>query len=314
MTASSPSPLAVAVVSFNTRELLEACLASVQRAGAAEIIVVDNGSTDGSVELIRERFPEIRLIVQEENRGYGRAADAAIADASRPYVLLLNSDTLLAPGAADALALDLDEHPRAAVVGPRLANADGSLQRSAYPFPSAWDTFLGETGLHLAVRRIPGLRELFLRTWSHNRPRRVPWVLGAALAIRRSAFLEIGGFDERFFMYGEDVDLCRRFADAGWEVRYSPVTTIVHLGGGSTRRHEQAMRREFLASKRAYLLRHDSRRAGRVLAVFRVVIRARTVRDRIRLLFARDADERHRLEALIAGQRALLAEHELWRT
>lgn len=314
MNGVSGLPMSVAVVNFNTREVLESCLTSVIAAGSEETVVVDNGSTDGSVELIRGRFPSVRLIVNEVNRGYGAAGNQAVAACSLPAVLLLNSDTILAPEALHALGSYLARHPRVAVVGPRLLNADGSLQRSAYPFPSAADTLLGETGLHLLVRRLPLLRERYWRTWSHDAARRVPWVLGAALAIRRTAFAAVGGFDEEFFMYGEDVDLCRRLHDAGFEIHSAPVTTVTHLGGASTGKRPAAMRREFLVSKRRYLLRHESARsAARLLGVLRAIAAARMVRDRVRLWMARSADERERLHRSLAGWKAVLAERALWR-
>jgi GT2 family glycosyltransferase len=275
--------------------------------------VVDNGSTDGSIELVRERFARVRLLVSQRNRGYGAAANAAIEACETPAVLVLNSDTRLEPEALTTLGRYLDEHPRAAVVGPRLVNADGSLQRSTYPFPSAGDTLLGETGLHLVVRRIPWLRERSWRTWSHDRACQVPWVLGAALVIRRSAFEAVGGFDEAFFMYGEEVDLCRRLAAAGFEVHYAPVTSVVHLGGASTAARAQAMQREYLLSKRRYLTGHEPRpRARRVLFVLRAIVFARLVRDSARLLAA-GGGERRRMRAAVAGWRQLLGERELWR-
>jgi GT2 family glycosyltransferase len=306
--------LAVAVVSFNTRDVLESCLDSVLAARPSKTVVVDNGSTDGSVELVRERFAGVRLLTSERNRGYGAAANAAIEAADTPAVLLLNSDTLLEPEALTTLGRYLDEHPRAAVVGPRLVNADGSLQRSTYPFPSAGDTLLGETGLHLVVRRVPWLRERWWRTWSHDRACQVPWVLGAALVIRRSAFEAVGGFDEGFFMYGEEVDLCRRLTGAGFEVHFAPVASVVHLGGASTAARAQAMQREYLVSKRRYLTRHESRpRARRVLFVMRAIVFGRLLRDAARLRLVRGS-KRGRMRAAVAGWRQLWQDRELWRS
>ncbi|MFL5841855.1 MAG: glycosyltransferase family 2 protein [Thermoleophilaceae bacterium] len=305
--------LAVAIVSFNTRALLESCLESVLAAHPAQTVVVDNGSTDGSIELVRDRFAGVQLLTSERNRGYGAAANAAIAACDAPAVLLLNADTLLEPQTLTALGRYLDEHPDAAVVGPRLVNADGTLQGSAHPFPSARDALLAESGLHLVVRRLPWLRERSWRTWSHDRARQVPWVLGAALAIRRGPFEAVGGFDEAFFMYGEEVDLCRRLASAGFEVHFAPVATVVHLGGGSTAAHAAAMEREYIVGQRRYLTRHESRpRARRVLLVMRAIVFARLLRDAARLRLARGS-ERRRLRAAVAGWRQMVRERELWR-
>jgi GT2 family glycosyltransferase len=193
-------------------------------------------------------------------------------------------------------------------------NADGSLQRSAYPYPSARDILLGESGMHLLLRRVPFLRERSYRTWSHTTARWVPWVLGAALAIRRSAFDAVGGFDARYFMYGEEVDLCRRLARAGFETHFAPVTTVVHLGGASTGKRSAAMRRELLISRRRYLLRHESpRAAARVLRALRTIVAARLTRDALMLLLARDPARRMRLRSSMASWRELLAERGLWR-
>lgn len=305
--------LAVAVVSFNTRGVLESCLESVLAARPAETVVVDNGSTDGSVEMVRERFAGVRLLICERNRGYGAAANAAIEACESPAVLLLNSDTRLEPDALTTLGRYLEEHPRAAVVGPRLVHADGSLQRSTYPFPSAGDTLVGETGLHLLVGRIPWLRERVLRTWSHDRPLLAPWVMGAALAIRRSAFQAVGGFDEAFFMYGEEIDLCRRIGAAGFEIHYAPVTTVVHLGGASTAANAQRMRRERMVGGRRYLIRHESRRrTQRALGVLRAIVFARLVRDGVRMRLAREAQRRGQLRSAVAEWRELFRERELW--
>src|SRR5262249_11131009 len=150
------------------------------------------------------------------------------------YVLLLNSDTLLAPGALAALAQYLDAHPRAAIAGPRLRNADGSLQPSCHPFLGTMQSFLEKSVVARALARLPVVRDHYLLVnSSHAAPRVVPWVLGAALAIRRSAFDQVGGFDESFFLYAEEVDLCYRLKAAGWEVHFAPVTDVVHVGGAS---------------------------------------------------------------------------------
>jgi N-acetylglucosaminyl-diphospho-decaprenol L-rhamnosyltransferase len=315
VSAADALALAVAVISYETRAELERCLESVVAGDPVEVVVVDNGSTDGSAELVRSRFPSVRLIVNERNTGYGAAANQAIAATSADAVLLLNSDTIAHPEAMAVLGRHLLEHDRAAVVGPRLENLDGTLQRSAYPFPSAADAFLGESGLHLAVRRVPRLRDRFLRTWSHDRSRAVPWVLGAALAIRRSAFDAVGGFDEDFFMYGEEVDLCRRLAGAGFEVRYEPAATVRHAGGASTAKRAESMRREFVVSKRRYLSRHERPgAAARLLMVLRAAAAARLLRESIRIALARDPRDRARRRRAAAAQWALLSERELWRT
>jgi GT2 family glycosyltransferase len=313
MATSAPLAMGVVVVSFNTRDVLERCLHSVIAATPVETVVVDNGSSDGSAELVRTHFPSVRLIVNQENLGYGGGANQGIAACSAPGVLLLNSDTLLAPDALGALGGYLAERPHVAVLGPKLVSPDGSPLRSAYGYPSATETLLIESGLHLVVRRVPLLRERFYVTRSHTSARRVPWVLGAALAIRRSAFEAVGGFDTTYFMYSEEVDLCRRLEDRGFETHFAPVTRVVHLGGASTGKQASALQRELYLSRRRYLLRHKSpRSAARVLCVLRTAARARLLRDATLLRLTRDPGRRQRLRDSVASWRALLRERSLW--
>lgn len=314
MTPVDPLPLAVAVISYDTRDLLEHCLRSVRAARPAQAVVVDNGSTDGSIELVRTHFAEMTLIVNDPNRGYGAAANQAIASCSAPVVLLLNSDTEIAPDALSALGRYLAEHPEAAVAGPRLVNTDGSLQPSTLGFPSPADMLMGDTGLHLLVSRTPVMRERFLRTWSHDSARPVPWLRGAALAIRRSSFDAVGGFDERYFMYWEEVDLCRRLATAGCQTHFAPVTDVLHARAASTSRHPAAMRREWLVSYGRYLSQHETPRAAATqFGLLRAFMLARARRDRIRLRLARDPVRRRHLSAAVVDWDALLGERALWK-
>ncbi len=313
MTTSSPLAMAVVVVSFNTREVLERCLESVIAAFPVETVVVDNGSSDGSPDLVRTRFPSVRLIVSNENLGYGGAANQGIGACSAPGVLLLNSDTVLARDALASLGGYLASRPRVAVVGPKLVRPDGSLQRSAFAYPSAVDTLLGESGMHLIIGRVPLLRERWYRTWSHSAARRVPWVVGAALAIRRNAFEGVGGFDAGYFMYFEEVDLCRRLELEGFETHFAPVTTVVHLGRASTDNRTASMRQRLL-SERRYLMLHESpRSAVRVLGVLRIAAAARLLRDATLLRVARDPERRLRLRDSASSWRALLLERGLWK-
>jgi GT2 family glycosyltransferase len=276
------SRLAVAIVNYNTVDDLRDCLATVRAAGAEEIVLKDNGSTDGSVEMVAREFPEVRVLESRDNPGYGAASNQAIAACRAPYVFLLNSDTLLARDTLHVLADHLDAHPNVAIVGPRLHNPDGSLQRSAHGFPRPLT-------LRPLLRRVPGLRDRSLLTWPHAWPRAVQWVKGCALAVRRSAFDAVGGFDPAFFMYFEETDLCFRLLEAGWEIHFTPATTIVHKGGTSTAQRRAEMAVQFYASMRQFYRRHypagDLRRLD---AVLRVQSGLALVRDRARLLLARD--------------------------
>lgn len=278
------APMSVAVVNFNTHHHLHACLATVLAEGPAEVVVADNGSTDGSVEMLRAEYPDVRLQVHPHNPGYGTAANHAIGSCRSPYVLLLNSDTELRPGALRALGGHLDRHPRAALVGPRLLNPDGTLQPSCYPFPGslAW---LVENGTPAFVTaRVPRLRRRSLRTWAHDTIRQVPFVQGAAIAIRRSAFDQVGGFDDGFFMYAEEADLCLRLAAAGWEIHFAPVTDVTHAGEASTGQQRTEMVIEhYRADLRFYRRHYPAAQVAALVALRKGIVLARLLRDAIRL-------------------------------
>jgi GT2 family glycosyltransferase len=301
------TPMAVAIVNANTCEHLRACLATVRAEAPAEVVVVDNASADGSVAMVQADYPEVRLLTNATNLGYGAGANQALAACAAPYVLLLNSDTRLAPGALAALRLHLERHPRAAIVGPRLVNPDGSLQASCAPFPSPLNTLLEISILGRLVGYVPVVRDLYLRTWSHTSARVVPWVKGAALAIRRTAFDVVGGFDPAFFMYAEEVDLCYRLTAAGWEVHFAPVTAVVHVGGASSVQVRTDMEIELFTSIVRFYQRHSSRmELAEIIAIVKALMLARLVRDGLRLGITRDTPRRAALAADMAAWRHVL--------
>ena len=311
--ARAPLGVSVAVVNFNTKDLLERCLESVLAANPDSVVVVDNHSSDGSAAVVRERFPTVCLIANDVNRGYGGAANQAVRVCSSPFVLLLNSDTRGAPDTLANLATYLKREGSAAVVGPRLVSGDGRLQRSTYPFPHAADIIFGESGLHQVIRRVPWLRERFLRTWAHDRPRAVPWVLGAAITLRRTAFDELGGFDEAYFLYYEEIDLCRRAADLGLKTHFAPVATVIHDGGASTGQDPPGAKRHLLTSMRRYLRVHEPRSRGqRVLSAMRIIDAARFARDVARLIATRAPDERAQRRAALRDAGQLLRDRASW--
>jgi GT2 family glycosyltransferase len=273
------------------------------------VIVVDNASPDGSAEMVRATFPHVTLRARTTNIGYGAAANEAVAACDADYVLLLNSDTLLQADSVVALQSYLDQHPQTAVVGPRLHNPDGTLQPSCYPAPNAFNLLLEESLLGRLIAYVPGLRERYLRTWAHNKARRVPWVLGAALAFRRDAFLAVGGFDPTFFMYFEEIDLCYRLAAAGWHIDFAPVTTIVHAGGASTSQQYAQMQYRLFSSTQLFYRRHF---AGWQLRFFRLamipIITARLLRDALRYGRTRNPQEREKSLATLQVRYQMLRE------
>jgi GT2 family glycosyltransferase len=301
-----PSRVAVVVVNHNTREHLQACLASVVPERPREVVVVDNASSDGSACLVRDRYPDVVLHASPVNLGYGAAANQGLARTTAPYVLLLNSDTRLQPSALHALAAYLDRHPGAGVVGPRLVGADGALQPSCYPFPTPLFVLLGDSLLSTEPY-VPALRRWYWRAWPHTDPQVVPWVVGAALALRRAAFDAVGGFDESFFLYWEEVDLCRRLRRAAWEVHWAPVTTVVHEGGASTRQDPRAAVLQLHASRLHFYRRHHAGlRLALLLGLDRALVWLKLARAAGRRALTREPARRVELARRVALWRDVL--------
>ena len=299
--------MAVAIVNYNTCDHLRACLSSLALEAPGEVVVLDNASADGSAEMVKAVFPEFKLVVNAVNSGFGAAANRAVQNCEPDYVLLLNSDTLLKPGAVQALSLYLDQHTQAAIVGPRILNPDGSLQVSCYHFPSPLYAFLRATTMGSLLRYIPILREGYLPNWSHDRSRRVPWVLGAALAIRRKAFEEVGGFDESFFMYSEEVDLCYRLKTAGWQVHFTPAAEIVHVGGASTVQIKTDMEIQKYSSTTLFYRRHYS--SWRIFLLRLIVsysLLRNLIRDKTRLSMVRRPEQHARVAEDISMWKRIL--------
>jgi len=299
--------VAVAVISYNTCDILRDCLTSVMLEAPTAVVVVDNGSTDGSIEMVRREFPAVRLVIDPTNPGYGAAANRAVTECAMPYILLLNSDTILHPGSIAALRDYMEQHHDAGVVGPRLVNPDGSLQPSCFAFPSAAFLFVEHSPFRAAARLLPRVRRHFFIGWPHTEPRAVPWVVGAALLIRREAFDAVDGFDVSFHMYYEEVDLAYRMEAAGWTTHFAPVADVTHLGGATTARTWSAMRVRYFRSLSRFCAMHSSRGAATRLALaLHVVAAGKLVLDEVRRPFARDAERRRDLEARVALWRELV--------
>ena len=230
--------VSVVVVSFNTRDILRECLARLAneiRALAAEVIVVDNHSRDGSADRVAQEFPDFVLIRSDTNLGFAAGNNAAFARARGRYIVLVNPDALLAPGALARAVAHMEAAPRVGAAGGRLEDPRGVMQPSGRLFPSLLNEWLVMSGL---AARFPGSRFFgrFDRTWADpSAAARVDWVPGAFTILRRSALDQVGHFDERFFLYYEEVDLCRRMAQAGFEIWYWPDVQVSHVGGASSK-------------------------------------------------------------------------------
>jgi N-acetylglucosaminyl-diphospho-decaprenol L-rhamnosyltransferase len=225
--------VSVIIVSFNSREHLRACLASVT-AGVAnleiEVIVVDNGSVDESAEYVRRSFPDARLITNDQNRGFAAANNQALEFASGRYLLLLNPDAFLLPGALNRLVAFMDARPDIGAVGPMLLNADGTLQRSIGRFPSVLNQVASSLMITRLLPRCATLNEIERRPWVYQEQRAVDWLFGAVLMVRRTAAAQVGPLDDQFFVFCEEKDWCLRLRQAGWGVWYAPEASATHIG------------------------------------------------------------------------------------
>ena len=224
--------VAAVVVSYNVRELLLRCLRSLRDDGLEHIVVVDNASADGTVDAVAAE-PDIDLVALERNVGFAGGANRGVALTDTPYVTLVNPDEVVEPGCTATLVEALDRDPQLAVVGPRITTPDGRTYPSARRFPDLVDA-AGHAFLYLVWPGNPFSRRYRMVDWDHAEAREVDWVAATHVVVRRRAWDEVGGFDDGYFMYMEDVDLCWRLRRAGWKVAYEPAARVVHDIGRST--------------------------------------------------------------------------------
>jgi N-acetylglucosaminyl-diphospho-decaprenol L-rhamnosyltransferase len=270
--ADIPVAVSVIIVSFNTRELTRGCLKAVFSGIGSlvvEVLVVDNASTDGSIEMIRLEFPLVHIIENGRNLGFGVANNQAMKIARGKFLLLLNSDALLGAGALNSMVSAMNAHPGAAVMAPQLANGDGSLQRSCWRFPSPWRVFAEALWISNLFPDHSLLGDF--RNWKHDVEQKVEWAIGACLMVRYEVYKLIGGFDERFFMYAEETDWERRMVRAGWEIWLTPEAHVIHLGGASGNNASGVISEHFFHSHDLYWLKHHGR-AGLIFARIATVI------------------------------------------
>lgn len=265
-----PTEVSIIIASHNTSLYLERSLEAI--GDGYELIVVDTGSTDGSPALVRERFPYVRLVERDENPGYGGALNEGIAMSSGEYLLLMNGDVWPRPHALERLVGSAEHEERAGIVGPRLFNPDGTLQPSVRGFPTLWRLLTEYLFLRWLAPWSRALNAFYGSRFDHRSRREAEFLVGAVLLVRRQLIDEIGGFDERFFMYNEEVDFCYRARVAGWKVVFSPDAEFVHVGGASTLEiRRPQMYREQLRSHLRFLAKHhgvsQAERARRLLAV-----------------------------------------------
>lgn len=231
--------LSIVILCWNDLKLISDCLHSIYAGTHSlefEVIVSDNGSADGSVEFIRQNYPQVRVVENGANLGFSKGNNSGIQLSRGEYVLILNPDTLIHDGALDKWIKFADRHPEAGAFGCRVLNPDGSDQSPAQPFPTIWREWIAA----LYLRPLGYLSDAFISDsyprWNGNTERKIDWQCGCCVMFRADLLKRLGGFDEQFVYHYEEVDLCHRVWLAGYPILYTPEASITHLGGQSTKR------------------------------------------------------------------------------
>jgi N-acetylglucosaminyl-diphospho-decaprenol L-rhamnosyltransferase len=257
------------VVTYNALPWIEQSLESVR---AVETVVVDNGSTDGTVDIVRELFPDM-AVIEQDNSGLAAGWNAGMAAASGRYFLILNADAWMTEGSLARLVEFADSRPDAAVIGPRLSNPDGTLQRSVRGVPTLWRLATEYFFLRKLAPRSRLLNAFYAGGFGHDEVRDVEVVMGACMLVRRAAVEQVGPLDEAFFLFSEETDWCRRFTEAGWKVVFFPGAECVHVGAAS---HGGRMFRENVRGHLRFLAKHRGvRYAERARRLLRLALRLR---------------------------------------
>jgi GT2 family glycosyltransferase len=305
---STPSTidLSIAIVSYNTKEVLLDCVSSVQAHTttiAYEVIVVDNDSRDGTVPAIKTIYPDMRIIANPDNRGFAKAVNQALAVSRGRHVLLLNSDTLVRDQALATMVAYLDEHSDTGAVGCKQWTGDGHLNQTCFPFPSIRDHLFYSA---LFQQVAPSMQAAAAATQAVDctRSQDVDWANGACLMVRRSLLQELGGLDEEFFMYFEDVDLCRRLHQQGYGVHHLAEAEIIHFIGRSSGRDHERLQLVWEFSRIRYIEKHFSPVKCRLMKGW---IAAGTGWRMMQLMWCAPAAQRRR-----RIQNCLTTIHRLW--
>ncbi len=290
-TPGTATSVSAVVVNYNAGEAIGRCLASLRENGSDEIVVVDNGSTDGSVALVEALGHPVKVVSPGRNLGYGAGANLGVKSVTGKLVFICNPDLVLEPGALERLREALEARADAAVAGPMLLEPDGSVYPSGRSFPGLGDS-LGHGFAGLFWRDNPWTRRYRLIGAQQHKARDADWVSGAGFMVRRDAFESVAGFDESYFMYVEDVDLCWRLHRAGWAVLYEPSARVVHEQGRSTSRHPYRMLAAHHRSILRFALRSTEGRDRLWLPLVAVALCARFVLASLRCFLAASRDRR----------------------
>ena len=256
--------VSIIIVNRNTRNFLRDCLSSVfnQTQGIEfEVIVIDNGSSDRSVQMVEAEFPQVIVIANAENRGFAAANNQGIAIAKGRYVLLLNSDTIILDDVIKKTVLFADAHRQAAVVGCRVLNTDKTLQQTCFMFPSVLNMLLAATYLYKLFPRNRFFGRERITWWNRSSVSEVDVATGCFMLVRRQAIEKIGLMDKRFFVYGEETDWCYRFKKNGWKIVFTPSAQIIHYGGQNTKQMARKFKLQLYGSNLIFMKKHKSKLA-----------------------------------------------------
>ncbi len=296
--------ISIIIVNWNTRELLVDCIESIYASppeGKFDIWVVDNFSSDGSPAMIRDSYPDVKFIENDENVGFAKANNQALRKSQGDYVLLLNPDTVVKANAISELIHFLDNNPDAGIAGARLINPDGTLQISAFPFP----TLVREFWRMFHLDSVVCLSNYPMTKWNKDQAREVDTLLGACMLIRREAINQFGLFDEDYFIYSEEVDLCTRLKEAGWRLYWVPGAVVIHYGGISTQQVSEEMFLRLYEGKILYFRKHHSNLS---VFVYKLILIAATITRLVLTPFAlvEEPAKRDEYHTLSSNYRRLL--------
>ena len=270
--------LSIIIVNWNTKDFLINCLKSIQRDNSCnlEIIIVDNNSSDGSVEILEKQYGHIKLIRNSSNLGFAKANNIGINASMGRFIALINSDIIVHKNCLNTLIRFMDNNPEIGAAGPRILNPDRTVQISARKSPGIWNNLCQVLGLNKLFPKSSFFSDWFMTYWQHDSVRKVDALSGCFIIVRKEAVRETGVLDEKFFFYGEDLDWCKRFRDKGWDIALCPDAQATHFGAASSSKTPISCYLQLQKADLYYWEKHHGRVGGliyRLTAILRQVTR-----------------------------------------
>jgi len=292
-------------VNWNAVQFLLECLRSIacgRHQHTSEIIVVDNASTDGSPEAVQREFPNVTLICNDSNLGFAKANNIAISKSIGRYICLINPDVIVSGGCLDRMAAYMDQHPSIGILGPQILNPDSTIQFSCRRFPSLGNSLCRAMALDTVFSRFPFFGDPLMMSWTHDTIRPVDVLSGCFWMVRRETIEEVGLLDEKFFMYSEDLDYCKRCWQKGWEIVYFPDVTALHYGAASSSHMPVRFEIEGLKATLRYWKKHHSRPARMAFSGINLLHQMRRIlQGAIRYVFFNPPERNRFLNEIKAG-------------